>query len=101
MEESIISIEIAYGDAKRQHIEVLSVPLGTTVQQALEQSTELKKKFPEMEIHANHIGIFAKHVSMDTILEQDNRIEIYRPLIIDPKLARRLRADKSKQSPES
>lgn len=89
-----IIIELTYGTALKQHIEVVEVPVGTTVGEAIEQSIELKKKFPQMEIDPKQIGIFAKHTSLDTVLEADNRIEIYRPLTIDPKEARKLRAQK-------
>jgi putative ubiquitin-RnfH superfamily antitoxin RatB of RatAB toxin-antitoxin module len=90
--QQTIPIEIVYGNAQQQYIEKLTVPLGTTVQQALAQSTELIKKFPQMDIDPKQIGIFGKHTTMDAIVEADSRIEIYRPLVIDPKQARRQRA---------
>lgn len=94
----MITIEIAHGNAIRQHIEVLSVPIGCTVEQALLQSVELKQQFPEIQIDEKQIGIFGKHATLDRILTQDDRIEIYRPLKIDPKDARRFRASSTNQT---
>lgn len=95
-----IKIEVSYGEPQQQHIEVLEVDKGTTVGDVLAMPLHLKKLFPKMIIDTNAIGIFSKHISMDKQLSEGNRIEIYRPLIIDPKEARRQRAH-NQDSPKS
>ena len=68
----------------------LVLPLGSTVEQAIYQSG-LLNQFPNLDL--NSVGIFSKPVSLDTKLNSFDRIEIYHPLLIDPKEARRRRSD--------
>ena len=90
-----INIEIAYAEAERQHLEKLSVTKGMTVGKALKLPMQLKNNFANLRIDKAAVGIFSKHVSMDRVLNDGDRIEIYRPLLLDPKEARRKRAQKS------
>ena len=85
-----IDIEVVYGTANQQYLHRLSVPIGTTVRQAVLWSN-IRAKFPEVDLHTASLGIFGKVVTADTILRAQDRVEIYRPLLIDPKAARRLR----------
>jgi uncharacterized protein len=91
-----IEIEVVYGLARKQKLISLSVDQGTTVRQGAELSG-LDKEFPELDIAASKLGIFGKTVrSPDTeVLKEGDRIEIYRPLLIDPKAARANRAAKA------
>jgi uncharacterized protein len=92
----IITIEIAYTASSRQHmLETLSVPVGCNVAQAIAQSTQLSQFSDTDNIHDN-VGIFGHKVALSHILAAGDRIEIYRPLRVDPKQARRLRANPRK-----
>ncbi len=86
-------IEIAYATPDEQVIEKLSVTDNCTVATAIKQSTILSR-FPEINLAQAKVGIFSKKVSLDYILHDGDRIEIYRELTIDPMTARRLRAEK-------
>ena len=86
-----IEIEVAFALPNRQILKQLRVPTGTTVEQAIKLS-KLIDEFPEINLAKNKLGIFSKFAQRETILRPKDRIEIYRPLIIDPKEARRIRA---------
>lgn len=86
-----ILVEVVYALPDIQVIEQLRVPKGTTAQEAIIQSGILNK-FPEIELANHRIGIYGKLISNTTLLAHRDRIEIYRPLLIDPKDARRKRA---------
>jgi uncharacterized protein len=97
MEHNTITIEIAYAVSKRQQIlEVLSIPAGYTIAQAITQST-LLTQFPDIDVTQNNVGIFGRKVALSYSLSAFDRIEIYRPLRIDPKQARRLRSKNPRQ----
>lgn len=95
MSTESIRIEVVYALAERQEIVPLTLPAGTTVQQAIEQSG-LLAKYPEIDLQKNKLGIFAKLSKPDTVLRDRDRVEIYRPLIADPKAVRKQRADEGK-----
>ena len=94
MEEEIL-VEVAYALPNQQVILPLSVAPGTTAQKAIEASGILVK-FPEIDVNTNKIGIFGKMCKPDTPLRHLDRVEIYRPLIADPKEVRRQRAAEGK-----
>ena len=85
----MIDIEVAYSTDKKQFLQQLAVEEGTTAREAVLQSG-LSAVFPEADLHAP-LGIFGKQVADDTVLRQHDRVELYRPLLIDPKEARRRR----------
>lgn len=85
----MVNIEVVYGLPDRQALYRLQVADGTTARQAVLQSPVLKD-FPDADIHAP-IGIFGKMVKDDTVLQEFDRVELYRPLLADPKEARRKR----------
>jgi putative ubiquitin-RnfH superfamily antitoxin RatB of RatAB toxin-antitoxin module len=87
-------IEIAYAKPQQQCLLSLEVPAEATAQQAIEQSGILEQ-FPEIDLNINRVGIFSKPCKLDQILQAGDRIEIYRPLIADPKEARKSRAAKA------
>lgn len=91
----MITIEIAYANCIKQMLKSISVPTSSTVEQAILASNILTE-FPEINLTVNTIGIFSKKVTLNTQLQMGDRIEIYRPLVIDPKLARRIRAKDKK-----
>lgn len=90
-----ISVEVVYALADQQEIIRLSLPEGSTVTQAIEASG-LLAKHPEIDLKKNKIGVFAKLAKADTVLRERDRIEIYRPLIADPKEVRKQRAAEGK-----
>ncbi len=91
MAESL-SIEIAYALPQKQELVQLKLPAGSTVQQAIEASG-LKQKHPEIDLAKNKVGIFGKLSKLDAPLRDRDRVEIYRPLIADPKEVRKKRAE--------
>lgn len=90
-EPSLIDIEVAYATADCQVVVPLQVPLGTTIEQAIKLSG-IDERCPEIDITKQPVGIFGKQVKLTTLVTAGDRVEIYRPLLIDPKQARRQRA---------
>jgi len=88
----MLEIEIVYGLADRQVLKSMTVVEGTTVREATLKSG-LEVEFPELDLQQSPLGIFGKAVKDETVLRDGDRIEVYRPLLIDPKEARRKRAE--------
>ncbi|EGV34799.1 RnfH family protein [Neisseria weaveri] len=86
----MVEIEVVYGTADRQFLQVIQVKAGTTAREAVRLS-DVAAQFPEADIEKSPLGIFGKRVKDDTVLRSKDRVEVYRPLLIDPKDARRLR----------
>jgi len=86
-----LSVEVAYATAQKQAIVRLEVPIGCTVAQAIERS-RIQEQFPGLEIDRERLGIFSRKVSPGHELQDGDRVEIYRPLVADPKESRRRRA---------
>ena len=91
----MISVEVVYAIRQKQEIVSLKVAEGTTVRQTIEASGVLEK-YPEIDLSKNKLGVFAKLVKPDTLLRNRDRVEIYRPLIADPKEVRKQRAAEGK-----
>ena len=85
------SVEVVYSLPAHQHRIRLRVSAGTTVAQAIDQSG-VRARFPEIDPANVKVGIFARRVPPDAEVHAGDRIEIYRPLVADPKSARRARA---------
>lgn len=91
-----INVDVCYALRDRQEIVHLRLPEGCTVQRAIEASG-LLQKHPEIDLaRGNKLGVFAKLVKPDAVLRDKDRVEIYRPLIADPKEVRRKRAEEGK-----
>jgi uncharacterized protein len=90
-----IEIEVVYALPHEQNLLKLQVPQGTTVAAAITESG-LLEKYPEIDLAKNKLGIFGKLTKSDAELRDKDRIEIYRPLIADPKEIRRQRAEEGK-----
>jgi putative ubiquitin-RnfH superfamily antitoxin RatB of RatAB toxin-antitoxin module len=90
-----IDIEVVYALADRQTLIKRSVPEGTSVADGISASGILEKH-PDIDLKVNKIGIFGKLTKADAVLRDRDRIEIYRPLIADPKEVRRKRAEEGK-----
>ena len=91
----MISVEVVYAIPQKQEIFSLNVPEGSTVRQAIEACGVLEK-YPEIDLAKNKLGVFAKLTKADTLLRNRDRVEIYRPLIADPKEVRKQRAAEGK-----
>jgi hypothetical protein len=86
-----IAVEVAYAEAGRQWIVPVELPAGATVMQAIEASG-LMSQVPGLSVDPARLGVFSRKASPDQVLEAGDRVEIYRPLTLDPKEARRRRA---------
>ena len=90
-----ILVEVAYALPEEQVIITIKVSTKFDVKQAIEKSG-IQKKFPSIDLSKNKVGIFGEKTTLDQPLNDRDRIEIYRPLILDPKEMRRKRASKNK-----
>jgi putative ubiquitin-RnfH superfamily antitoxin RatB of RatAB toxin-antitoxin module len=66
----------------------IEMPEGSTVAQAIERSGILNR-FPEINLETQKVGVFGKIAALDTVIEEGARIEIYRPITVDPKTVKR------------
>jgi putative ubiquitin-RnfH superfamily antitoxin RatB of RatAB toxin-antitoxin module len=92
-----ILIEIVYVTPLQQHLVTCHLPEGSTIEQAILVSNILSD-CPEIDLKINKVGIFNKRKELQAIVREGDRVEIYRPLIIDPNTARLKRALKNKKS---
>ena len=90
-----MNIEVVYALPEKAELVSLSMPEGSTVLQAVEASG-LLAKHPEIDVKKNKFGIYAKLAKADAVLRDRDRVEIYRPLIADPKEVRKQRAAEGK-----
>ena len=92
-----MKVEVCYALPDRQKIVSLEVEEGTTVLQAVKQSG-IDQLFPDVDIDSSKMGVFGKAVPKpaEAVLNEGDRVEIYRPLIADPKEVRKTRAAKVK-----
>jgi len=95
--ESKLQIEVAYALPQMQLIISTQVEPGTTLEQAI-RSSGILEQFPDIDLASNKTGIFGKLAKLDTALRDQDRVEIYRALIADPKESRRQRAQKKDES---
>ncbi len=93
-----LHIEVAYATPEKQKIIALTVSAGTTLREAVERS-HIADEFPDLDIGQAPLGIFGKKVAKpdEVAVQEGQRVEIYRPLLIDPKQARANRAAKSER----
>ncbi|AOE49272.1 RnfH family protein [Kangiella sediminilitoris] len=91
-----LHVEVAYALPDKQTILQLEIDPNITVREAIHQSGILEQ-YPEIDLNIQKVGIFSKLAKLDDYLHDGDRIEIYRPLLIDPKEVRKQRAEKAKQ----
>ena len=91
-----LNITVCYALPQEQVLIGLELPQGTTLQQAIEASGILTR-YPEIDLTRQKAGVFGKLRPLDAVLADHDRVEIYRPLIVDPKLARQRRVEKSRK----
>ncbi len=87
-----IQIEVVYAASDRQYLVTVEVPAGTTIAGVIELCRS-QSLLPEAAFRYPEYGIFGRKASADRVLEEGDRVEIYRPLEVDPKEARRRRAE--------
>ena len=88
-------VEVAYALEKKQTLLEIEVDEGTTLKQAVEKSG-IMNTYPQIDLSKDKTGIFGKIAKLDTVLREKDRVEIYRPLIADPKQVRKQRAAEGK-----
>jgi hypothetical protein len=91
-----IKVEVAYAQPDRQHIIAVELTEGSTMLDAIQRSGILII-FPEIDLSKQKIGIFSQQCLLSDPIKAGDRVEIYRPLTIDPKEARRAKAKKNKR----
>ena len=91
-----LHVQVCYAKPDQQWLQALTVPEGTTLEQAIRQSGVLLA-MPEIDLATCRVGVYSKIKSLDSVLREGDRIEIYRPLIADPKESRRRRALKKEE----
>ena len=91
----MINVEVVYALPHEQALVRLKLPEGATVAEAV-RASGITEKHPEIDLARNKMGIFGKLTKADAVLRDRDRVEIYRPLIADPKEVRRKRAEEGK-----
>lgn len=99
MSEQFITVEVAAGFDDRQVLVRLRVPVGTRVSEAV-RLAELGRRLPGHEVDPKRIGIFGRRCDPEQVLEEGDRVEVYRPLKADPKEVRRQLAELERSKPK-
>lgn len=86
-----LEVEVAYARPEQQLLLLLQVPAGATVADAV-RASGLCERFPEIDLERDGVGVFGRRVALGEVLRPGDRVELYRPLLADPKEARRQRA---------
>lgn len=90
-EAARLHVTVVYAPAEREVVEVaLQLPAGATVQTAIDASG-LRQRFADIDLAPGSVGVWGRKVPLDQALREADRVEIWRPLRVDPKLARRER----------
>jgi hypothetical protein len=89
--EETLRVEVAYARETAQALLPVRGSPGLTIREAIERSG-LQQRFPEIDLDKNKVGVFGKVATLDTPVADGDRVEIYPPLIADPKQARKARA---------
>lgn len=94
-EQIKMHVEVVFALPKEQYVVDIEVPELSTVDDAIRES-KIMDKYPEIDLDINKTGIFGKPAKRDAVLHPGDRVEIYRPLICDPKEMRKQRAKEGK-----
>ncbi|KIS42810.1 MULTISPECIES: RnfH family protein [Kosakonia] len=89
-----IAVEVAYALPEKQYLQRVTLEEGATVEQAIRQSGLLELR-SDIDLKVNKVGIYSRPVKLHDVVHEGDRVEIYRPLIADPKELRRQRAEKA------
>ncbi|MCG8710560.1 RnfH family protein [Brenneria sp. 4F2] len=91
-----IRVGVVYALSARQYLRSVTLTEGSTVEQAIVASGLLELR-RDIDLRSNKVGIYSKAVKLTDTLNDGDRVEIYRPLIADPKELRRQRAERAKK----
>ena len=89
-----IVVEVAYALPEKQYLQRVTLQQGATVEETIRASGLLELR-TDIDLSKNKVGIYSRPVKLADVLQDGDRVEIYRPLIADPKELRRQRAEKS------
>ncbi|CNG99500.1 RnfH family protein [Yersinia pekkanenii] len=89
-------VEVVYALPERQYIRIVSLEAGSTVEDAIKASGLLELR-SDIDLTKNKVGVYSRPVKLGDKLNEGDRVEIYRPLIADPKELRRQRAEQAKK----
>ncbi|MGC9424130.1 MULTISPECIES: RnfH family protein [Vibrio] len=95
IESEMIHVEVVYALPHEQRVITLVVNDAMTVEEIIQQSGILQA-FPDIDLTKNKVGIFSRSVKLDATVRDHDRIEIYRPLLADPKEIRRKRVEEAR-----
>lgn len=98
-DQPLIHVEVVYALPNVQRVLKLAVVATTPIQAIIEQSGILAM-YPEIDLNTNKVGIYSRNVKLDATARDGDRIEIYRPLIADPREIRRKRAEQAQKDAE-
>ena len=93
--EPRIVVEVVYAEPQRQYVERVSAPVGSTAREVLDMSA-LLQRVPGIDLSQHRIGIYSRLIEAETVVEDGDRLEVYRPLKADPKTVRRQLAGEGK-----
>jgi hypothetical protein len=93
---SDIRVEVVYALPERQYLRKVTLAEGSSVEQAIVASGLLELR-SDIDLQSNKVGIYSRPAKLGDVLNDGDRVEIYRPLIADPKELRRQRAEKAKK----
>ncbi len=91
MNTATIRVEVAYAGPEGQWVIPVELPVGARLADAIEASG-IRRHIPTVVINDDNVGVFSRPRRLDDVLTEGNRVEIYRPLLADPKQQRRARA---------
>jgi putative ubiquitin-RnfH superfamily antitoxin RatB of RatAB toxin-antitoxin module len=94
-----IVVEVVYALPQKQYLQRVTLEEGSTIEQAIQASGLLALR-DDIDLSKNKVGIYSRPAKLQDIVHDGDRVEIYRPLIADPKELRRQRAEKSAQNKE-
>ena len=86
-----IAVEVAYALPQKQYLQRVTLDEGATIEQAI-QASGLPTLRDDIDLAKNKVGIYSRPAKLDDVVHDGDRVEIYRPLIADPKELRRQRA---------
>ncbi|MCW8346096.1 RnfH family protein [Vibrio sp. ZSDZ65] len=95
VDQPLIHVEVVYALPDEQRVFTIVVNHELTVEEIIEKSGVLDI-YPDIDLKVNKVGVFSRNVKLDATVRDKDRIEIYRPLLADPKEIRRKRAEQAK-----
>lgn len=95
----MMRIEVIYATPEEQELRVVQLAEGQTIKAAI-LASQVLDDFPEIDLETAVVGVFSQRKQLTDVLVDGDRVEIYRPLMADPKANRRAKADRQKERKE-